>query len=479
MTPAPAFRRPPARIVAPLALLALAAAVIGARSTGATPPSAAARTAVPSPAQLDDPMDAAGGLDIRSVSWASDSATVTQAVRFWSGVGDARITYYTYLDTDGDGIADQWILVEYHPDAGAVVAGVGPAGTAHLRPAAVRRPDSTTVTVSFPRTWMGESGVSGWFVASAAPAGTGQPVVDLVPDVPTVRPPFPVRVAGTDRVQTAVSASFFADGRADAVVLARSDDFADALAGAPLAVDKHAPLLLTGSRSLDPSTLAEIRRVLAPGGTVYLLGGSGALSDDVESELDTDGIATIRYGGQDRFQTSLDILREGLGQVSTVLLATGAGFADALSAGAAAAAHRDGLLLTDGSRLPPATAGYLAAHPDVQTFAIGAPAARAAPAAVPVVGVDRYDTSARVATSFFSGPVVVGVATGLAFPDALAGSVTVGSARGPVLLTDPATLPPPVADYLRTLPSATVLLFGGSAAVGPAVARSVAAAVGR
>jgi hypothetical protein len=98
----------------------------------------------------------------------------------------------------------------------------------------------------------------------------------------------PTRIAGANRQATAVAVSqsaFPTNGSASAVVLARADVFADALAGGPLAAAKHAPLLLTSSGALDPLTKAEIQRVLAPGGAVYLLGGSGALSDAVAAAI--------------------------------------------------------------------------------------------------------------------------------------------------------------------------------------------------
>ena len=98
------------------------------------------------------------------------------------------------------------------------------------------------------------------------------------------------RLAGSDRVATAIQSSWaeFGDGQAGAVVLARSDAFPDALAGTPLAAAAHAPLLLTPPTGLDDRVRAEIARVLAPGGAVYLLGGPSALSPDVEQAIVAD-----------------------------------------------------------------------------------------------------------------------------------------------------------------------------------------------
>src|SRR5690606_14428488 len=122
------------------------------------------------------------------------------------------------------------------------------------------------------------------------------------------------RVAGLNRIQTAIAASqaICGDGQAPAVVLTRSDNFPDAQAGTPLAIALGAPLLLSGPTTLDAETEAEITRVLPPGGDVYLLGGTAALSDAVEARLADLGYSTIRYGGINRFETAAIIADEGL-----------------------------------------------------------------------------------------------------------------------------------------------------------------------
>ena len=63
-----------------------------------------------------------------------------------------------------------------------------------------------------------------------------------------------VRLGGEDRIETSVAisqASYPKAGSAQAVVLARADDFADALAGTPFAVHVGGPLLITGKAALD------------------------------------------------------------------------------------------------------------------------------------------------------------------------------------------------------------------------------------
>ena len=249
------------------------------------------------------------------------------------------------------------------------------------------------------------------------------------------------RLGGADRYATAaaVSRSAFPTGGAGAVVLARGDAYPDALVGVPLAAARHAPLLLTHGATLPPATLTEIRRVLPVGSTVYLLGGTDVVPASIGTQLATLGYQTTRYAGVDRFATAVAVA-DALGDPSTVLLASGLDFPDALAAGPAATAAHGVVLLTAGSKLPPVTAAYLAAHPGTR-YAIGGPAAAADPTAQPVLGADRYGTAATVAATFFPTPTTVGIATGLNFPDALAGAAQLATAGGPLLLTTTSVLP--------------------------------------
>ncbi|HEY2427712.1 MAG TPA: cell wall-binding repeat-containing protein, partial [Acidimicrobiales bacterium] len=214
------------------------------------------------------------------------------------------------------------------------------------------------------------------------------------------------------------------------------------------------------------------------GATVYLLGGTDALSPAVESTIRSLGFKTVREAGIDRFATAVAIAH-ALGDPSTVLLASGLNFPDALSGGAAAAKVKAAILLTSDTAANPTTTTYLAAHPADIQWAVGGPAAAAYPAAKPLVGADRYATSVVVAQQFFSAPAAVGIASGLAFPDALSGGAVVGELGGPMLLTDPTTLSAPVQSYLAANKASIkqAIIFGGTSAVLPAVQSEVNAAL--
>jgi hypothetical protein len=293
-------------------------------------------------------------------------------------------------------------------------------------------------------------------------------------------PRIPVgRVAGANRVDTAVAVSqeaYPGAGTAKAVVLARDDQFPDALAGGPLAARVGGPLLLTGPSSLDPDAGSELRRVLPAGSTVYLLGGTSALSSAVESQVQADGYKTTRLAGTDRFATAVAIA-QAMGSPTTVLEATGLDYPDALAGVPAAVADGGAILLTNGTSQAPATAQYLSGLARSTRYALGGQAAAADPGATALAGADRYQTSTLVAAHFFPAPTGLGGASALSFPDALGAGPLLGRQGEPLILLPPVgTLPQAVSDYLSanagSLTGAT--LFGGPAAVSEYVREWVA-----
>jgi len=291
----------------------------------------------------------------------------------------------------------------------------------------------------------------------------------------------PARLSGANRQSTAVAvsrAAFPASGSASAVVLARADDFADALAGGPLAAAEHAPLLLTSPDALDAVTAAEIQRVLPKGGTVYLLGGASALSQAVAQAVAATGDVLVRIAGTDRYATAVAIAGV-IGNPTTFFEASGTNFPDALSAVPAAIATHGAILLTNGPAQTPATTEYLSAHATIR-YAVGGPATKADPSAIAIAGPDRYATSDAVALAFFPTTAGVSVASGANFPDALAAGPVAGAANQPVLLV-PASgaLPEPITSYLSTHAGgiASVQAFGGTSAVANAVLHEIAQAV--
>jgi putative cell wall-binding protein len=292
------------------------------------------------------------------------------------------------------------------------------------------------------------------------------------------------RLAGSDRITTAIAVSrggfvdkpvtgdpSCAEYEALAVVLVRSDLFPDGLVAGPLAARKCAPLLLTPPTSLDARVLTEIKRVLKSGRTVHVVGSTGAISTATEKQIKSAGYSVVRYAGADRYATAAQVARVGLGKPSTVFLASGQNFPDALVAGSAATAMDAAILLTAGSAPAAATNAYIQEVTDPRGAAVGVPAATAYPWAYRVAGADRYATAAKVATEYFYPPRVAFLANGATFPDAMSGGAMAALTGNPLLITAPTALAAPVSTLLDAASAATsfVVAFGGPAVVSDAV----------
>jgi subtilisin family serine protease/putative cell wall-binding protein len=305
-----------------------------------------------------------------------------------------------------------------------------------------------------------------------------------------------LRLSGATRIGTAVSVSqnaFPAAGSADAVIIARSNDFPDSLAGATLASLANAPLLLNPSNSFDSLVSSEILRVLDPAvdpePDIYILGQTAAVSSGVEA-----GLAALnpnwqvkRIGGANRSQTAtmiadeLHTLRNG--PPTQVFIATQNIFADALAAGVPASdptvdGNRIPILLTDKNTLSTAAREYLSAYASsIKTVYIvgGVNAvsgnvhiqiASIIPGVMRLSGVDRYATASTISEFFYKNPTSLSFASGLNFPDAMVGNWHSGLRSSPMVLVRNGTAPQATIDYVN---GHKATLLGGYMYGGPAV----------
>ncbi|MFB9376113.1 cell wall-binding repeat-containing protein [Kineococcus gynurae] len=336
---------------------------------------------------------------------------------------------------------------------------------------------------------------------ATSPAGSSDTVLTWVID-PAPVASAPVgggvdRYHGPDRVQTsvAVSGRLFRDtGSVRAAVLSTSERYADALAGGRLASAVGGPLLLTPAGGLSPAVAEELRRVLGPGATVYVLGGPGTLSPAVVDQVRAlpGAPAVERLAGDDRYATAVAVAEKILrlsgrptsttgGTATPVYLVNGQNYPDGLAVSALAARTRGLVLLTADDRLPASTAAFLGAHDPAgsATVPVGGRAVTAAgnlPGAAGrtavgngITGADRYDTAQLVAVQFTvpgGAPLgAVGLATGENWPDALVGAAAMGALGSPLLLTPREQLHPrsqaALAALNRSTPIPVGLVFGG------------------
>lgn len=182
------------------------------------------------------------------------------------------------------------------------------------------------------------------------------------------------RRAGADRYETAamLATSAFPDG-ADVALLATGSSFADALAAAPLATSRDAPILLTGATEVPEATSGALDELGVT--EVVLLGGEAVIGPEVEAALSGDRRVS-RQAGPDRYATAAMVARSAFPDGADVaLLATGSGFADALAAAPLAAAREAPILLTEDARVPEATTSTLQALGVEEVVLLGGEAA--------------------------------------------------------------------------------------------------------
>jgi cell wall-associated NlpC family hydrolase len=306
---------------------------------------------------------------------------------------------------------------------------------------------------------------------------------------PTPAAPVTVRLSGPDRYATAaaVSAATFPAG-APVAYLATGSDYPDALTAAA-AAGGRGPVLLGGGGGVPAVTLAELRR-LRPS-RVVIVGGTTGLPATTEaavrSALPSAGVA--RIAGADRYATAAAVATASFSApVPVAWVATGNGFADALSAAAAAAGHGP-VLLVPSRGVPLATTFALGSLQPRRVYLVGGATAIATQTQATiggllphatvtrVAGADRYATAAAVsAAAYPSGAPTAYLATGAAFPDALTAASAAGG-RGPVLLVGGNSAPLSVVTELQRLRPPRLVLVGGGSAVGDALVRQVNAAL--
>ena len=293
------------------------------------------------------------------------------------------------------------------------------------------------------------------------------------------------RFAGAGRYETAAKISQAEFTQADTVVLANSMNYADALAGVPLAKKLSAPILLTNKATIDKATLAEIKRLKAK--NVIILGGTGAISEPVENTLKKEGLKTERFEGATRYGTATAIAEKLSEKPTDIFFVFGGNYPDALSASAAAAAKNAPIIyLTKDGELNADTAKYLAklkkAGSVKNAYVIGGTgvisddmmkkagnALGVAPTRV--FGANRFETCIAVNEKFagvLNGKMLC-VATGMDFPDALAGGVYAAINKAPLFLVNGKLNTPKLTDdqnsYLKGKNASKITVFGGTGVV--------------
>lgn len=311
------------------------------------------------------------------------------------------------FDVDGDEVVDR--TLRYTVEGGAVEVVVGNSGDGGDPCPGTGDAANGLLLARVPRACLDEAPAIGIGVTLTYRPDGGSVAMDQLPDdgltapLPDDPPESPVcanatseagpavtirrvrcDIGGTEPISQAVATSQFVFDdpatdvidpyQAEWVVLARDDDFADALAGATLSFGQG-PLLFTYSPASaarlgqDPDRLAaitraEIIRSLPRGRTVYIMGGTAAISPGVEQQLGDLGYEVVRFAGTGREQTARLISREvdrivadfaattSFVDTNMVLIANRANWPDAVMSGSLGAFWGMPVLLVDAQGAP-------------------------------------------------------------------------------------------------------------------------------
>ena len=285
------------------------------------------------------------------------------------------------------------------------------------------------------------------------------------------------RFAGVTAEGTAVqiSKATFTTG-ADSVILAQANQFPDALAGAPLAYKLQAPILLSPSSGLTEDVRAELQR-LAPK-TIYLLGGTAALSSNIETEL-RQKYEVKRLSGYTAEGTAGAIARE-LGTKGRAIIASVRYFQDALVISAWAARQGVPILLTESSALSVDAEVALKELNVTESLVIGGTAVVGPkvmdqlPFPKRISGVTAYDTAAAVLQAYPPTTAKLAIATGENYPDALTGAVRAAFYGSMVVLVPThSAIPASLETLINSWKGRQVEAFGGVLALPENVVQTV------
>nr|MDA3937416.1 cell wall-binding repeat-containing protein [Actinomycetota bacterium] len=203
------------------------------------------------------------------------------------------------------------------------------------------------------------------------------------------------------------------------------------------------------------------------------------------------GPRMARLAGETRYDTSARVSASRFTSSDTVVIATGRVFADGLSSAGLAGAYDAPLLLTGSDYLPTVIAAEIERLGATSAILIGGTVAveDVVKADLEAMGLevsrigggDRYETAALVAEEIRS---VMGedmsdiafVARGDQYPDALAVSPVAYAMGAPILLVRPDQLPESTVDVIAEMGIMSVVVAGGSNAVGVSVAGEIAEA---
>lgn len=326
--------------------------------------------------------------------------------------------------------------------------------------------------------WAGSRWATGPAAATPLTVRPGQSatgmVIDLQEPVRDV-----TRIDGGNRYDVSAAVARRIPGTGGTVYVANGENFPDALTAGPVAAHDHAPLLL-----VTPSAIPDVVRraiVARAPARIVVVGGPPSVSADVFTQLGSLAPDVRRVSGADRYAVARQLATDtwGTSGAERMYLANGTGFADALSAGAAAAYDDVPLMITAGGwTADPAAAAVRRSLGVESVWAVGGAISLSDAVAHDVAGdkwsgryegATRFDVSANLSWDVFAPfggySDTVYVAVGTKFPDALSGTPLAAVTGSPLVIVQPGCIPEDTLDFIDSFGANHVVLLGGPASL--------------
>lgn len=287
-----------------------------------------------------------------------------------------------------------------------------------------------------------------------------------------------LRLSGEDRYKTAAAISREGWETSEYVVLAvgdGDDKFADALSGSPLSYSLNAPVLLTATNELSQSTRDEIIRLNARHAVV--LGGTGVISQDIETALLDLGVSVERVWGPDRVGTAINVAEKirTAKQFSKVFITTGEEFQYAMMTAPFASENGIPILFTEKDFLDLSLSDALKRWNTLEADIIGNTSVISQTVedglrnmgikVSRINGADIYETNINIINTYKMDSASISIARDDIFADSLAGASFAAMKDMTVILAGPSSLNPVISDYLNKSAPGCVYIFGGPGGV--------------
>ena len=255
------------------------------------------------------------------------------------------------------------------------------------------------------------------------------------------------RLGGANRYETAAKINNNITSKT--LILVSGHDFADALVAAPLVYHLDGEIHITENNKLSQNTIDSLNK--NEFNNAIIVGGSGVVSQQIETELKQKLKSVTRYAGNDRYSTSRQVANaitnaEGNSNFKKypyAFLVSGKDFPDALSIASVSAMTGSPILLTNGNVSGVDLLALESATNKI--YKVGGQAVVGnemdkylTTSYTRLGGSDRYETNKSVIKEFSNlfNKNNVYIASGLDYPDALTGSALAGKNKQAIILSN-------------------------------------------